>query len=92
MRNAHNVHQERRTSYKQKTSLSPAELADLKSKSKCHACGKLGHWATDKVCEEYNKSNSSVTPNQFVFDLTHPFLTKAMQTLRKLSRLTCFSG
>lgn len=41
-----------------KKKLSPDQLADLKSRSRCHKCSKLGHWSTDHNVDGSLMSNT----------------------------------
>eukprot|EP00972_Heterocapsa_arctica_P080748 11898299-Heterocapsa_arctica.AAC.1 len=34
------------------------KLSKLKAKSKCHACGQIGHWVGDKDCPQRGSSSS----------------------------------
>ena len=57
------------TPTKTKKTLNAAQLKDLKSKSRCRRCKKIGHWASDNKCASNVSSNSSSsdhqsTPNQ----------------------------
>lgn len=50
-----------------KRTLTKEQLADLKSKSKCHKCHKKGHWANYPECPE-NKSSAPTSHNSSSID------------------------
>ena len=42
-----------------KKTLNVEQLKDLKSKSRCKICKKIGHWACDDICPNRKKNHSS---------------------------------
>lgn len=36
------------------------QVEDLKKKTKCHACGEIGHWASDQNCPKYGQRREKI--------------------------------
>ena len=59
------------------------QIAELKSKTKCKACGKVGHWVKDSVYSKNKKEGSNDKPEKVQCKITETTKSEAHTAVSK---------